>query len=171
MVDDAGHNYCSLIIGRARVAPLKAVSIPRFELTVEFCPFLRARDQRAGFTKLQLRVLDGLYTYPPMHAQQNQALYSFVANRLAIICERTSISSWKYVPSKLNPAGFATKVILAELSSHFHSWLQGPLFLWKTDDLWLAELPALPEVPTEFFVPKVKVPKLNGSFVITTSST
>ena len=29
MGDNAGHNYCSFIIGKARVAPLKAVSIPR----------------------------------------------------------------------------------------------------------------------------------------------
>ena len=94
-----------------------------------------------------------------------------MANCLAIICEHTLTTSWKYVPSKLNSADFATKGISAELFCHSHASLHGPLFLWSTDDLWLAGSPVLPEVPTELCVPKVKFPKQNRSSMISTSST
>ena len=94
-----------------------------------------------------------------------------MANRLAIICEHTSTNSWKYVPSKLNPADFATWGISAELFSHSHAWLQGPSFLWKTDDLWPAGPPVSPEMSLEFCEPNVRFPKQNSSFVITTLST
>ena len=95
----------------------------------------------------------------------------FVANRLAIICEHISTNSWRYVPSKLNPADFATRGISAELFSHSRAWLQGPHFLWKTDDLWPAGPPVLPEMPSEFCVPKVRFSKQNSSFATTTLST
>ena len=34
MLDNAGRNYCSFVIGKARVTPLKAVCIPMLEPTV-----------------------------------------------------------------------------------------------------------------------------------------
>ena len=37
----------------------------------------------------------------------------FVANRLAIINEHTQATAWRYVPSKLNSADFATRSISA----------------------------------------------------------
>ena len=88
-----------------------------------------------------------------------------------MICEHTSTNFWKYVPSKLNPADFATRDISAELFSHSHAWLQGPSFLWKTDDLWPAGPPVFPEMPSEFCVPKVRFPKQNSSIVTTTLCT
>ena len=72
MGDNASHNYCSIVIGKARVAPLKAVSIPRLELTAAVLSvglyLFVTKEPR--FAKLQLCVLDGLYSYPPMHTEQ-----------------------------------------------------------------------------------------------------
>ena len=172
MGDNAGYHYCSFIIGKARVAPLKAVSLPRLELTAAV---LSVRLYLLVTKELDLPNCNCVFwtdfTATLQCIQNNIKRFPvFVANRLAIICEYTSTNSWKYVPSKLNPADFATRGISAELFSHSHAWLQGPSFFWKTADLWPAGPPVLPEMPTEFCVPKVKFPKQNGSFVITTLS-
>ena len=170
MGDSAGHNSCSFIIGKARVAPLKAVSIPRLELTAAV---LSVRLYLLVTKELDLPNCNCVFwtdsTATLQCIQNNTKRFPvFVANRLAIICEHTSTNSWKYVPSKLNPADFATRGISAELFSHSHAWLQGPSFLWKTNDLWPAGPPVLPEMPSEFCVQKDRFPKQNSSFVITT---
>ena len=36
LVDEQGQVYCSLVLGKARVTPLRQVSIPRLELTAAF---------------------------------------------------------------------------------------------------------------------------------------
>ena len=173
MGDNASHSYCSFIIGKARVAPLKAVSIPRLELTAAV---LSVRLYLLVTEKLDLPNCNCVFwtdsTATLQCIQNNTKRFTvFVANRLAIICEHTSTNSLKYVPSKLNPADFAPRGISGELFSHSHAWLHGPSFLWKTDDLWPAGPPFLPEMPTKLCVTKVKFPKQNGSFVITTLST
>ena len=125
MGDNAGHNYCSFIIGKARVASLKAVSIARLELTAAV---LSVRLYLLVTKELDLPNCNCVFwtnsTATLQCIQNNTKQFPvFVANRLAIICERTSINSWKYVPSKLNPADFATRGISAELFSHSHAWL------------------------------------------------
>ena len=170
MVDNAGHNYCSFIIGKAQVGPLKAVSIPRLELTAAVLSF---RLYLLVTKKLDLPNCNCVFWTDSRATLQciqnnNKRFPVFVANCLAIICEHTSTNSLKYVSSKLNPVDFATRGISAELFSHSHAWLQEPLFLWKIDDLWPVGPSVLPEIPTEFCVPKVKFSKQNGSFVITT---
>ena len=152
MVDNAGHNSCSFIIEKARIAPLKAVSIPRLELTAAV---LSIRLYLLVTKELDLPNCNCVFwtdSRTTLQCIQNNTKQFpvFVANRLAIICEHTSTNSWKYVPSKLNPADFATRGISAELFFHSYAWLQKPSFLWKTDDLRPAGPPVLPEMPSEF---------------------
>ena len=153
MGDNAGHNYCSFIIEKARVAPLKTVSIPRLKLTAGV---LSVKLYLLVTKELDLPNRNCVFwtdSAASLQCIQNNTkrFPVFVANRLANICEHTSTSSWKYiyVLSKLNPADFATKGISAELFSHSHAWLQGPSFLWKADDLWLAGPLVLPEMSTK----------------------
>ena len=136
--DNAGNNYCSFIIGKAQVGSLKAVSIPRLELTAAV---LSIRLYLLVTKELDLPNCNCVFWTDSRATLQciqtnNKQFPVFVANRLAIICEHTSTNSLKYVSSKLNPVDFATRGISAELFSHSHAWLQGPLFLWKIDDLW-----------------------------------
>ena len=52
----------------------------------------------------------------------------FVASRMAVIIESIEIKSWKYMPSKMNPADFAMPGISANQLSAMHLWLIGPNF-------------------------------------------
>ena len=54
----------------------------------------------------------------------------FVANRLAVINEQTELEQQHFVPSKTNPADFATRHITFKCFSESRMWLFGPSCLW-----------------------------------------
>ena len=59
---------------------------------------------------------------------------TFVANRIAQIHDGSEISSWKYVPSELNPADDASRGLSTSDLSRGCRWSMGPGFLRKPDD-------------------------------------
>ena len=59
----------------------------------------------------------------------------FVANRIQKIQEHSEVEQWKYVPTKINPADYASRGLSA---TSFHGklsrWFTGPEFLWTPED-------------------------------------
>lgn len=131
-------NHISFISGKARVAPLKPVSIPRMELQGALL------GSRLGDTitkemkiKINKRIFwtDSRTVLGWIHADPRK-YQSFVAHRLGEIDELTEAEEWKWVPSKENPADCATRDKMAT-NTIMYKWLHGPSFLALERDKWL----------------------------------
>ena len=57
---------------------------------------------------------------------------TFVANRLAVIQELTSIANWRHIEERLNPADLASREFMPSDNGLMQNWLEGPSFL-RTD--------------------------------------
>ena len=80
----------------------------------------------------------------------NKRFPVFVANRLAEIERNSDIQSWRYVPSKLNPAVEATRCKQAQAFVESSMWLSGPEFLLQAEEEWPEQLESLEQLPEEF---------------------
>ena len=94
-VGNNGACYCSLLIGKARLAPIKAVSIPRLELTAAV---LAVRLNAVVKNALEAESCVSKFWTDSMavlHCIQNKTkrFPPFVANRLAVIEENSNIEN------------------------------------------------------------------------------
>ena len=136
-----GNRFCSFLIGKARLAPIKSVSIPRLELTAAV---LAVRLNNVVKCALEAESCHSYFWTDSMavlHSIRNKAkrFPPFVANRLAIIEQSTETAHWRYVPSDINPADIASRGVSADNTSQLQTWLEGPLFLTEKTSTHLSE--------------------------------
>ena len=135
--DQQGHIHCSFIIGKARVAPVKAVTIPRLELAAAT---VAARLSAVVRRELELPV-DSVNFWTDSTTvlryinNTSSRFKAYVANRIGTILDLSSPGQWNYVGTHCNPADEASRgcSVSAFLNSR---WIQGPQFLWETEDRW-----------------------------------
>ena len=60
----------------------------------------------------------------------------FIANRLAIIHENSTVSQWWHVTSQMNPADYASRGMDTGDSVKLNQWLSGPMFLQQEETAW-----------------------------------
>ena len=125
--------YLSFVVGKARVAPMKAMSMPKLELQASLLA-----------TRLRQKIIDALTIEVPtifmwtdsttvlqwLASSEKQPV--FVANRVAEILESTTIDQWYHVTSANNPADHGTRGLAASSLTE-SSWVRGPEFL-RTHD-------------------------------------
>lgn len=135
-----GDIHVSFVMARTRVAPIKGLTIPKLELqaalmasrlskTIE--QYIDITVHRKIFWSDSMAVLGQIRGDP---LRRN----AFVANRVGEINELTNPESWRYVPSQLNVADQATRGNGMVEFSATSTWYQGPIFLWKDENLWPA---------------------------------
>ena len=66
----------------------------------------------------------------------SKRFHVFVANRVQQRRDQTSLSQWRHVETKCNPANDASCGITAKELVESSRWISGPEFLWTAEDQW-----------------------------------
>jgi hypothetical protein len=80
---------------------------------------------------------------------ESKRFQTFVANRLAAIHDMSKPSMWRYVDTKSNPADYASQGLKLNEEIKINEWLNGPKFIWETEDKWPIPPAGLKEMPDE----------------------
>lgn len=131
---DDGQAHCTLVMAKARVAPLKATTVPRLELqaavlSAKTAAFLDAELDYPNITNFfwtDSKVVLGYIK------NKTTRFHMYVANRVEQICQRSNPDQWHYIATSENPADHASRGLsVDELSTS--NWLKGPDFLWQRE--------------------------------------
>ncbi|KAL6490192.1 hypothetical protein MHYP_G00005370 [Metynnis hypsauchen] len=133
-VSESGEVHCSLVTGKARVAPTKVTTIPRLELSAAVVA-VRTSDMLKK--ELEVECLQEFFWTDSMVVlgyinNEARRFHMFVANRVERIKQSTESTQWKYVASEENPADHASRGLTVEqlVSS---DWFTGSRFLWQKE--------------------------------------
>ncbi|KAK3731883.1 hypothetical protein QZH41_005772 [Actinostola sp. cb2023] len=129
-----GHVDVSFILGKAKLAPTRATTIPRLEL----CAAVLATEITLLITE-ELDVCPDSVTYYTDSrvvlgylSNETRRFYVYVSNRVEQIRKSSTPEQWRYVSTNLNPADVATRPIEAG-SLPNTIWHSGPDFLHMHD--------------------------------------
>ena len=123
-----------LLLGKSRVAPLKATTVPRLELQAA----LEAARQSAVLKReMQLPVNEHYYWTDSQIVlgyitNSSTRFHMFVTNRVEEILKETDVSMWNHIPGRLNPADLASRGLNLEKLQR-SIWFSGPDFLKELD--------------------------------------
>ncbi|XP_058816286.1 uncharacterized protein LOC131679563 [Topomyia yanbarensis] len=118
-----GKVVCSLVMSRAKVAPLKQLSIPWLELLA------------AVFAARVVFWIDAEVVLSWIRSDQRR-YKQFVGFRIGEILSSTKLTDWRWVPTRLNVADLVTKWGKG-LEIHTNSpWVRGQQFLYDSVEKW-----------------------------------
>jgi hypothetical protein len=135
IVDKRGRVHCSFVMGKSRLTPLKAVTIPRMELSAAV---VATRLDRIIRSESDLEIdrsyfwTDSTCVLRYIHNEATR-FQTFVANRITKIRELSSPSQWRYVDTQSHPADDASRGVSADC---LERWIHGPDFLTQSSETW-----------------------------------
>ena len=149
--DDKGTIHCSFVMGKARTAPLKSITIPRLELSAAV---LASRLDKIIRREIDLPVHESVFwtdsTCVMNYIRSNdKRFHTFVANRVAIIHDGSTPSQWRYVNTEANPADDASRGLAVDSLIKKNRWIRGPDFLWEQESRWPAQPTTVREIPDD----------------------
>ena len=119
----------AFVLGKARVAPMKVMTVPKLELQAALLAARLKREITQALTVTVNQVFmwtDSTTVLQWINSNEKQLI--FVANGVCEILEYTSVEQWNHVATKDNPADAGTRGISAEVLQ-LSSWVNGPHFL------------------------------------------
>ena len=121
-------------MGKARVTPLKPVTIPQLELTaallsVRISASLQEELEYDQITEVFYTDSQVVLAYIKNDARR---FHVFVANRVQQSRDNSTPDQWKYIETKENPADESSRGLSPQdlIDSR---WLNGPPFLWQRE--------------------------------------
>lgn len=135
LIDDKQQVNCSLVMSKSRVAPLKAITIPRYELpaavvSVKVSDIIQRELNLPAVTNFYWTDSKIVLGYISNDSRRFQI---FVANRVQLIHDHTNASEWRYVDTSENPADIASRRASVEQLLNRPDWFHGPSFLKQLD--------------------------------------
>jgi len=151
LIDETNQAHCTLVMGKARVTPLKVVTIPRLELTaavvsVKISQWLLQELEYEDITEVfwtDSKVVLGYIN------NTTRRFHIFVGNRVQQIHEHTDPDQWQYVDTSSNPADAASRGLSIKQLMENKAWLNGPEFLWKPGPYQTSTLNQVEEVNSD----------------------
>ncbi|XP_039503038.1 uncharacterized protein LOC120459480 [Pimephales promelas] len=159
--DDRGRTHSVFMMGKARVAPLKLVTIPRMELTAAV---MASRMDKLWRKELQMDLQESVFWTDSTSVlkyinNETSRFKVFVSNRVSEILKISNASQWRYVSTLTNPADLASRGVKVQSLLKTDAWFRGPDFLHDPESKW----PQNPETLEHTLIgdPEVKAVMVN----------
>ena len=138
LLNDKNDIHCCLIMGKARVAPLKVITIPRMELTAAM---IAVKINQLIQKEIEYPITNTYFWTDSMSViryvnNESTRFHTFVANRINTIRELSDVKNWRYVATTENPADDASRGMTMEKFIRNERWFKGPDFLWRPKSDW-----------------------------------
>lgn len=135
---ERGEPRCAFVSSKAKVAPLKSLSIPRLELQAGVIGSRLAKSIRDNHTLPISRTVfhSDSTTLLSWIRSDTRKYRQYVAVRVGEILELSNVSDWRWVPTKLNVADEATKWSNRPVVEPNSRWFRGPEFLYLPEECW-----------------------------------
>ena len=132
-------NYSMLLCSKTRIAPVKALSIPRLELMAARILVTLMDTVRKALSK-ETKIDEVRYWSDSMTVlywlQNNGEWKTFVQHRVNEILNSTKKQDWNHVASLDNPADLGSRGVNALYLKESELWWKGPVWLKKGQSNW-----------------------------------
>ena len=126
--DTSNQVHYAFVMGKARLAPLREISIPRLELTAAVISVRLSKIIREELDIVIQRVCCWTDSMSVLKCIRNESkrFHTFESNRLTVIHNGSSLYEWHYVNRDDNPADYGSKGLKLDAMLKNNRWLKGP---------------------------------------------